>query len=104
MAFGDLTTLDHVKAWLKTGQGAFPDSDDALLTRLISAASSFIESWLDRRIAATDWQEVRDGTGGQRLAFANFPVSAVLSLSIDGLAIPPAPADGGCGPGYVFTP
>ena len=28
---------------------------------------------------------MRDGTGGQRLAFANFPVSAVLSLSIDGL-------------------
>ncbi len=104
MAFGDLTTLDDVKAWLQTGQSPFPDTDDALLTRLITAASQFIQSWLNRQIAQGDWQEVRDGGGGQRLAFANFPVTAMLSLSIDGLQIPPAPSDGGFGAGYVFTP
>jgi hypothetical protein len=104
MAFGDLTTLADVKSWLQTGQGSFPSTDDALLQRLITAASRFIESGLNRQIAAGDWQEVRDGTGGQRLAFANFPVSAVLSLSVDGLEIPPAPNDGGYGAGYVFTP
>jgi Phage gp6-like head-tail connector protein len=104
MAFGDLTTLDDVKAWLQTGQTAFPDTDDALLTRLITAASQFIQTWLKRQIAPGDWQEVRDGGGGQRLAFANVPVSAVLSLSIDGMLIPPAPADGGFAAGYVFTP
>jgi hypothetical protein len=104
MAFGDLTTLDDVKAWLRTGQGAFPDTDDALLSRLITAASQFIQTWLNRQIASADWQEVRDGTGGQRLTFANFPVSAVLSLTIDGLTIPPASDDGGFGAGYVFTP
>ena len=104
MAFGDLTTLDDVKTWLQTGQSAFPDTDDALLTRLITAASQFIQLWLQRQIALGDWQEVRDGTGGQRLAFASIPVTAVLSLSIDGLAIPPAPADGGFAAGYVFTP
>ena len=48
--------------------------------------------------------QIRDGTGGQRLAFANFPVTAVLSLSIDGLEIPPSPSDGGYGAGYVFSP
>lgn len=47
---------------------------------------------------------MRDGTGGQRLTFGNFPVTAVLSLSIDGLAIPPAPDGGGFGAGYVFSP
>ncbi len=103
MAFADLTTLADVKAWLQTGQGTFPSTDDALLTRLITAASQFIQTWLDRQIASSDWQEVRDGTGGRRLAFANFPVTAVLSLSIDGIAIPPAPADGGFDCGYVFT-
>src|SRR5205823_7092372 len=39
---------------------------------------------------------------------ANSPVTAVLSLSIDGLAIPAAPAPGGVGggydTGYSFTP
>ena len=104
MAFGDLTTLADVKAWLQTGQDAFPGTDDVLLARLITAASGFVQSWLNRQIVPCDWQEVRDGTGGQRLAFANIPVTAVLSLSIDGLEIPPSPADGGYGAGYVFSP
>ena len=104
MAFGDLTTLADAKSWLQTGQDAFPDTDDVLLGRLITAASQFIQTWLGRQIASGDWQEVRDGTGGQRLAFANTPVTAVLSLAIDGIAIPPAPPDGGYGPGYVFSP
>jgi len=104
MAFGDLCALADVKAWLQTGQSAFPDTDDALLTRLITAASQFIQTWLNRQIAPGDWQEVRDGSGGQRLVFANFPVTAVLSLSIDGLEITPAPSDGGYGAGYVFSP
>jgi hypothetical protein len=104
MAFGDLTTLADVKTWLRTGQNAFPDTDDALLSRLITATSQFIQTWLKRQIAPSDWQEVRDGTGGQRLTLANFPVTAVLSLSVDGLQIPPAPAGGGFGAGYVFTP
>ena len=54
-----------------------------------------------------DYLEVRDGTGGQRLQFACFPVSAVLSLAIDGIAIPPAPPPSpstGLTAGYVFSP
>jgi len=104
MVFGDLTALADVKAWLQTGQDAFPSTDDVLLGRLITAASQFIQSWLNRQVALGDWQETRDGTGGQRLAFANIPVAAVLSLSIDGLEIPPAPSTGGFGAGYVFSP
>jgi hypothetical protein len=104
MAFGDLCQLSDVTAWLQTGQNPFPTTDDALLTRLITAASQFIQSWLQRRIAVSDWIELRDGNGGQRMAFANFPVSAVLALSIDGIVIPPAPGGGGFGTGYVFSP
>jgi hypothetical protein len=54
-----------------------------------------------------DYLEVRDGTGGQQLQFACFPVSAVLSLTIDGVAIPPAPPPSpstGLTAGYVFSP
>jgi uncharacterized phiE125 gp8 family phage protein len=104
MAYADLTTLADVKAWLQTGQNPFPATDDALLQRLITAASQFIQSWLGRQIASADWLEVRDGTGGQLMVLANSPVTAVLSLSIDGLAIPPAPTDGGFDAGYSFTP
>src|SRR6267378_7819244 len=104
MAFGDFTNLADVKAWLQTGQNPFPATDDALIQRLITAATQFIQSWLNRQIAVADWLEVRDGTGGQLLVLANSPVTAVLSLSIDGLTIPPAPADGGFAAGYTFTP
>jgi hypothetical protein len=106
MTYGDLTNLADVKAWLQTGQTAFPPTDDGLLTRLITAASQYLQSWLNRRIAIADYTEIRDGTGGQRLQFARFPVSAVLSLMIDGIMIPLAPptAPGtGSTAGYVFS-
>jgi hypothetical protein len=106
MTYGDLTTLSDVKAWLQVGQSAFPPTDDALLARLITAASQYIQTWLNRRIAPADYTEVRDGTGGQRLQFACFPVTAVQSLTIDGIPIPPAPppAPGtGLTAGYMFS-
>lgn len=101
MAYGDLTTLADVKAWLQTGQSAFPITDDALLTRLITAASRFIESWLNRRIVQSDYIEVRDGTGGHRMQFGSFPVSAVISLTIDDIVIPSCTSSRTAG--YVFS-
>jgi hypothetical protein len=121
-SFGDLTTLADVKAWLQTGQSAFPATDDALLTRLITAASQFIQTWLNRQIASQDWVEVRDGLGNAlgpydaRYQFATFPVSAVSRVVVDGVTIPPIPASlpGQSGiaivdtfvtqAGYLFTP
>src|SRR5215469_1284691 len=94
-SFGDLTTLADVKAWLQTGQSAFPATDDALLTRLITAASQFIQTWLNRQIASQDWIEIRDGLGSVlgpcdvRYQFAAFPVSAVSLVVVGGLIIPP---------------
>jgi gp6-like head-tail connector protein len=119
--FGDLTTLADVKAWLQTGQSAFPPTDDALLTRLITAASEFIQNWLNRRIASQDWVEIRDGLGGAlgscevRYQFAAVPVSAVSLVIVDGVTIPPIPAAQPAQPwsaistfatqaGYFFTP
>src|SRR5215469_14972323 len=91
--FGDLTTLTDVKAWLQTGQNAFPATDDALLTRLITAASQYIQNWLNRQIALQDWIEMRDGVGNAlgnrevRYQFSAFPVSAVSLVVVDGLTI-----------------
>jgi len=101
VTFGDLTTLADVKAWLQTGQAAFPAADDALLTRLVTAASQYIQTWLNRGIASADFLEVRDGTGGCRLQFACFPASAVLSLTIDGQAVPAATSFNAAG--YRFS-
>jgi len=102
MASGDLTTLADVKAWLQIGQNAFPATDDALLTRLITAASQFIQTWLNRQIAEANYLELRDGTGGHRLQFGTFPVSNVLSLTIDDQMIPAAQSSWDAG--YTFSP
>jgi len=100
MAAGDLTTLGNVKGWLSpplTSTG-----DDILLTRLVTAASQFIQTWLNRAIAAQSYVETRDGDGGQRLVLGNAPVISVASLTIDGLPVPPAPDS--VSRGYVFSP
>ena len=118
-SFGDLTTLADVKAWLQTGQSAFPSTDDALLMRLITAASQFIQTWLNRQIASQDWIEVRDGLGNTlgpsetRYSFAAFPVTAVSSVVVDRVPLPAIPvtplaqtdgSNAGAATGYLFTP
>lgn len=80
----DLTTLANVKAWL----GVTANTDDALLTRLIASASTFIQTWLNRDLAQQARVETRDGNGGNVMVFANYPVSAVASVVVDGYAIP----------------
>ncbi len=100
MAAGDLTTLANVKGWFSPPLAT--TSDDALLTRLITAASQFIQTWLGQQLAMQSYTETRDGKGGRKLAFTATPVIAVSALSIDGQSIPPAPDS--LSPGYVFSP
>jgi hypothetical protein len=99
MAVGDLTTLANVKGWFSPPLTS--TVDDVLLTRLVTAASQFIQTWLGRQISLQTYTEQRDGTGGRLLAFANVPVTAVTSLVIDGVPIPQAPDTQS--PGFVFS-
>lgn len=109
MAVGDLTTLADVKTWLQTAPGQFPSSDDALLARLITAASQFIIEKLGRPVLAADYIEVRDGLtglwgqGDARFQFAVTPCTAVLSVVVDNIAIPPVPALTPGAPGLVTS-
>jgi hypothetical protein len=98
MAAGDLTTLANVKGWFSPPLTS--TSDDTLLTRLVTAASQFIQTRLNRAIAAQSYVETRDGDGGAKLVLANAPVTAVASVAVDGIPIPVA-ADS-MTPGYVF--
>lgn len=99
MAATDLTTLANVKPWLTQDQVI--TADDALLTRLITASSEFVTSWLGVNIKSTDYTEYRNGNNQPSLMLYNHPVTAVASVSVDG--VPAVPAVTGVGtPGYVF--
>jgi hypothetical protein len=92
----DLTTLPRVKEWL----AITASTNDALLSRLISAASDYIETYLSRDIARTSYQSYRDGHGGRRLMFRNYPVVSLTAIKVGGVSIPPS-VNGS--PGFVHT-
>jgi hypothetical protein len=86
--------------------GGVASAEDVVLARLVSAASAFVGSWLGRSIAQQGYSELWDGNGRVKMMFPNWPVSAVTSLAIDGMAIPPAPPSAPSGaslPGYLVT-
>lgn len=104
MAVGDLTTLATLKEWLNIPSST--TTSDALLSRMISACSNYIQTFMSRTIAVAGYTETRNGMGSCRMMLKNTPVVSVESLSIDGLAIPVRPT---LGPnsstlpwGYVF--
>jgi hypothetical protein len=68
------------------------DTDDALLSSLISAVSNYIQAWLNRSFAEAQYTEFRDGIpNGDTLVLANYPVISVSSVTISGQIIPPSP-------------
>ena len=93
----DLTTLANAKSWL----GITAASDDVLLSRLVSSASDFIQSWLNRQIAAQQYTDTWDGHGEKRASTSAYPIKAVASVVIDGVSIPQSTAP--TVPGWVAS-
>jgi hypothetical protein len=88
MANGDLVQLSAAKAWL----GVATSDDDALLASLISQISRAIYNNINRSfLLPRDVVESYDGHGRDALQLRNWPVASVASVTIDGLAAPPAP-------------
>lgn len=102
MAVYDLTTLAGAKTWAGITSGA----DDALLGQLITQTSRLILNALNRgSLLPLTYNEAYDGNDGIRLFIKNWPVIAINSLTINGLAIPVSPAwaaNASPIPGYVL--
>lgn len=81
-----LCSLADVKTYL----GWMDGNRDAVISALIPAASGFIESYCDRVFLQASYTETRNGNGGSRLFLRNGPVSAVASVTVDGLTVPAA--------------
>jgi len=76
---------------------------DALLARMIAAASQFVENWIGYPVASQSYALVLDGHGGDVLVLGSKPpLTAVTSLTIDGVAIPLAALV--TDSGYRFSP
>jgi hypothetical protein len=84
--------------------GGFVGPDDALLQKLITAASEFIRQECAREFDSAERTGYYSGDGGkgQRLITINSPITAVKTLTIDGVTIPAASGFGSAG--YSFVP
>lgn len=82
-----LCALADVKSYL----GITDSNSDAVLTTLISNASTAIESYCNRVFAQATYTETRNGGCGPKLYLMNGPVTAVTSVTVNGQSVPPAP-------------
>jgi len=99
MAANDLTDLATVKAWLKIPTLA--TTDDALLGKLITSASAFLLSTLDRSFTLESVTEQRNGKGTAAMMTKDYPVYSVTSVKIGNQLIPQA-ADS-TQPGFLYS-
>ncbi len=97
MNAGDLFFLQNVKDWLATDGKAYPSASDAILQRLVSAASAFAGSYLQRTLQPTGYSEVYNGFDTTRLMLRRTPILSVSSLVIGTSAILPRAAPGQAG-------
>jgi len=88
-------SLGDLKEWLTLGQTAFPPIDDRLLTRLLVSSSAIIESYLNRPVGLATYEETIDDWGDyraeRRLVLCVTPIISVVSLTVGGITVPPAP-------------
>jgi hypothetical protein len=89
---GDLTTLENVTAYLQSGDNAVQTADQAMVRRLISAASRAVLGYLNRSsLVSKTYTEVRDGTGQSSMMLKQWPVTSFTSLTVENTPIPASP-------------
>ena len=71
------------------------------LQALVTAVSAIIQSYISRAIPSQSHSFTVDGRGGNAQLVRNYPITAVASVSVDGVAISPA-ADA-TQSGFVFS-
>lgn len=86
-----LAALADVEAWLGLSAG---NTDEALLTRLLSSVSTWVETWCSRVFEVTSYSEVRDGNGLCRMSPYVAPIVSVSGVMVGTVAVPAASAFG----------
>lgn len=92
---GDFTTLANLKRYLNPGS-----NDDTLLQQLLTAASFALANFINRDIVSQSYTDVIDGSRQRVMVLPNYPITAVASVTIDGVAVPVGSVTTS---GYYFT-
>jgi len=88
-----LATVEQIKGYLAIGSVA----DDALLARMLDAASGFIQTWINRSLELQSYSALLDGNGSDTLVLRNFPIVSVTELRINGAVFAAAASDSAIG-------
>jgi hypothetical protein len=76
------------------------EQDVQMLQSLVSAASVFAVTSIDKPILSASYSAVINGRGNAQINLPNSPITAIASLKIDGVAVSASSAPGNAG--YVF--
>lgn len=99
----NLTTLAAVKEWL----GITTTNSDVQLDRLITQVSRVLLSYMERpSFVSQQYSDVYDGTGGTRIMLRQWPVTEVISVSINNTSVQQLPPNNHppFGMGWVVQP
>jgi hypothetical protein len=77
-----LTNITDLKEYLRLSVS----TDDALLSASILSASAWVRSYLNRDITTAEYTELKEGSGTQTLMLGQYPITAVSSVSVDGVS------------------
>lgn len=94
-----MTTLCQI-ADVKTYLGITNATEDANLTALIAAASAWIENYCNRVFSQATYTETRNGNNARGIYLYQSPITAVSSVTVDGVSIPAAASSRNFG--FVF--
>lgn len=95
----DLTTLAAAKLYL--GIATTDTTSDTLLSSLITAYSQWVRTYCNRDFNSQNYEAWRNGRDQTYLLLPEYPITAIILLEIDGIAIPAQPGFGQYG--YRFT-
>lgn len=80
-------SLADLKEWLSIPAGT--TTNDDLLTRLLDAATEFMDSYMNRgHLESASYTEDRDGNCNHRMMTRRWPITAVASVTINGQTVP----------------
>lgn len=95
----DLITVAELQGYM-TRVGSPGPTDTTLMAALITRTSAAVSGYIQRDLFTGSRTQVASGSGGAVLVFEEWPATAVASVTVNGVAVPPAPDD--VQPGYAF--